>query len=186
MRFTASASAYVKAPQRVVYSVLTGYRQFEAWVPDVTRSRLFAREGELAIAEFIAPPYGSEKLVLEFVESASDFVVFTQVDRLRKDGVFGRFYLSAADDAAGTIVKAVLGARVGPHRLGCRKQLRRVLQRTMAALTDRALKLLTSGLSEVPDQRAKLLEIEIAGKDVTLRVGAATYDLIRRSEEPTA
>lgn len=183
MRFTATISAYIKAPQPVVYSVLTGYRQFETWVPDVTRSRLFAREGELAIAEFIAPRYGHEKLVLEFVESPSTSVVFTQVDRFRKDGIFGRFELAPADDDAGTMVRAVLGARTGAYRLGCRKRLRQSLERTMAALVDRALKLLTSGLAEVRDQRAKLLELEITGKEITLRLGDATYELARRSRE---
>ncbi len=183
MRFTASGSAYIKAPQPVVYSVLTGYRQYESWVPDVTRSRLLAREGELAIAELLAPPYGHDKLVLELVESKPDSVVFTQVDRLRRDGVFGRLALAAADDDAGTMVEAVLGARAGALRLGCRGQLKRVLDRTLAALSDRALKLVTSGLSDVPDQRAKLLELEIAGKRITLRMGGATYELVRRAPE---
>ena len=186
MRLTASTSAYIRAPQRVVYSVLTGYRQYETWVPDVTRSRLFAREGELAVAELIAPPYGREKLVLELIESPPEAVVFTQVDRFRNDVVFGRFDLAAADDETGTKVQAVLGARVAWHRLACRKRLRRVLERTMAALTDRASKLLTSGLSEVRDQRAKLLELEISGEQATLRVGGTTYELVQRGREAKA
>lgn len=183
MRFTATTSAFVRAPQEVVYSALTGYRQYEQWLPDVTRSRLLAREGEVAIAELIAPPYGREKLVLEFVQSPPDAVVFTQVDRYRQDGVFGRFELTASEDGSGTVARAVLGARVGPHRLTCRRRLRRVLDNALEALADRTLKLLTSGLAEMPDQRAKLLEIAIAGKEVTLRVGGTTYELVRRSEE---
>jgi hypothetical protein len=186
MRYTASSSSYIRAPQRVVYSVLTGYRQYEMWVPDVMRSRLLAREGELAIAEFIAPPYGAGKLVLELVESPRDSVVFTQVDRYREDGVFGRLELAVAEDGAGTMVTATLGARVGFYRLGCRRRLRRVLERTMEALAGRALKLLTSGLSDVEDQRAKLLELEIDGGEVTLRVGGDTYGLVRRREETPA
>ncbi len=183
MRFTAKTSALVRAPQTVVYSALAGYRQYEQWLPDVTRSRLLAREGELAIAELIAPPYGRHKLVLEFVQSPRDSLVFTQVDRYRQDGIFGRFDLSGADDGTGTLVRAVLGARVGPHRFGCRRRLRRVLESTLEALSDRALKLLTSGLAEMPDQRAKLLEIQIAGRKVTLQVGGNTYELVRRREE---
>ena len=182
MRFTARTTVYIRAPQRVVYSVLTGYRQFEAWVPDVTRSRLFAREGELAIAEFIAPPYGQEKLVLEFVESPADSVFFTQVGRFREDGLFGRFELAPADDEAGTMVSAELGGRVGLLRRACRRRIKRVLESTLEGLADRAMKLLASGLSDVPDQRAKLLELEIAGERVTLRMGAATYELVRREE----
>jgi hypothetical protein len=182
VRFTASASVYVKAPRGVVYSALTGYRQYETWLPDIVRSRLLAREGELAIAEFLAPPYGNDKLLLEFVASKPDSVIFNQVDRLRQDGVFGRFELTEAADAAGTLVKATLGAKAGPLRLGCRKRLRRVLKRSLAALTDRAIKLLTSGLSEVPDQRAKVMEIDIGGNEVTLRVGGHTYELVRKDE----
>jgi len=170
----------------VVYSALTGYRQYESWVPDIVRSRLLAREGELAIAEFLAPPYGNDKLLLEFVESKPDSVVFTQVDRLRQDGVFGRFELTEAQDAAGTLVKALLGANAGALRLRCRKRLRRVLKRTTAALTDRAIKLLTSGLSEVPDQRAKVMEIDIGGNEVTMRVGDQTYDLVRKGDRAEA
>ena len=180
MRFTARTSAFIRAPQRVVYSVLTGYRQYEAWVPDVTRSRLLAREGELAIAELISPPYGDEKLDLEFIQSPPDRVVFTQVDRYRQDGISGHFEIAGAEDGSGTLVVAELAARAGLTRLGCRKRLRRVLDRTLEALGDRALKLITSGLAETPDQRAKLLEIEIAGEEVTLRVGGDTYELVRR------
>lgn len=185
MRSTASVSVHIKAPQQVVYSVLTGYRQFEAWVPDVNRSRLFARESEIAIAEFIAPPYGREKLVLEFIESPRDSVVFTQVDRSREDGVFGRFDLSMAEDA-GTNVKATLGLNSSGLRFGCRKRLRQVLERTMGGLADRALKVLTSGLSDAPDQRAKLLELQIRGGEITLQIGGATYDLVRRDRESPA
>jgi uncharacterized protein YndB with AHSA1/START domain len=184
VRLTVSASTYIKAPRRVVYSALTAYRHYEAWVPDIVRSRLFAREGELAIAEFISPPYGRGKLVLEFVESAPTSVVFTQVDRFRQDGLFGQFELTAAKHDSGTLVKALLGSRVGVLRLlGCRRRLRVVLERTMTALTSRALKLLTSGLSDVPDQRAKVLELEIGGHEVSLRVGGTTYELVRRDVE---
>ncbi len=183
MRIRATSSAYIRAPQRVVYSVLTDYRHFEAWVPDVTRSRLLAREGEIAVAELIAPPYGPEKLVLELVESAPASLAFTQVDRFRKDGVFGRFELGSADDNAGTKVEAVLGAPGGPLRWGCRRRMRQILERTLAALTDRAIKLLTSGLSDVKGQRAKLLELDITGQEVVLRMGQATYELVRRGRE---
>lgn len=186
MRFTATKTVYIKAPLRVVYSVLTGYRHLEAWVPDIVRSRLLAREGEIAIAELIVPPYGAEKLVLELVESPRTSIVFTQVDRLRLDGVFGRFDLSAADDAAGTMVTAALGMKLGLRQLACRRRLRGILDNTLAALTDRALQLLTSGLSDVPDQRAKILEIDIAGESVTLRMGGTTYELVRRGQESPA
>lgn len=183
MRFTVRASLYIKAPRRVVYSALAGYRQYESWVPDIVRSRLLAREGELAIAEFLAPPYGNDKLLLEFVESKPDSVVFNQVDRLRQDGVFGRVELKEAPDGSGTMVEALLGAKASALRLGCRKRLRRVLKRTTAALTDRAIKLLTSGLSDVPDQRAKVMEIDIGGNEVTMRVGKQTYELVRKDGE---
>ena len=186
MRFSVSTSTYIKAPQRIVYSALTSYRHFEAWVPDVNRSRLFAREGELAIAEFIAPPYGREKLVLEFIESPRSSVVFTQVDRSREDGVFGSFQLETADDGAGTTVKAMLSANVSPFRLTCRRRLLNVAERTLAGLADRALKLMASGLGDVPDQRAKILEVEFDGELATLRIGAATYDLVRREKDAQA
>jgi len=182
MRFSASTSAYIRAPQRVVYSVLTSYRHFEAWVPDVNRSQLLAREGELAIAEFIVPPYGREKLVLELIESPRSSVVFTQVDRSREDGIFGRFQLETAEDGAGTKVEATFGANVSLFRLTCRRRLREVAERTMAGLADRALKLMVSGLGDVPDQRAKILEVEFDGDQATLRVGGTTYDLVRRKE----
>ena len=80
-------------------------------MPDVTRSRLLAREGELAIAEFVAPPYGHQKLDLEFIQSPRDSVVFTQVDRYREDGIFGRFELAAAVDGSGTMVTTRLPPR---------------------------------------------------------------------------
>ena len=186
MRFTSRHTLYINAPQRVVYAVLTNYRHFEAWMPDVVRSRLLAREGEVAVAELIVPPHGAEKLILELVESPSSSVAFTQVDRLREDGVSGRFDLSPTEDVTRTKVTAELGMKIGPHRLACRRRLEQVAEHTLTALVDRALKLQTSGLSEVPDQRAKILEIEVAAGDVTMRVAGTTYELVRRRRAPPA
>ncbi len=57
-----------------------------------------------------------------------------------------------------------------------------MLDRTLEGLADRAMKILASGLSDVRDQRAKLLELEIAGREVTLRMGGVSYRLVRREE----
>lgn len=186
MRFTASASCYIRAPKQVVYPVLTGYRKYQTWIPDVVRSRLLAREGEVAIAEFISPPYGHEKLLLEFVESPPTSIQFTQVDRFRKGGFFGRLDLEPAAEGEGAMVHGQLGFQGSWRRMGCRRQLRQVLERTLEALADRSLKLLTSGFIGIHDQRAKLLEVEIGSSAVTMRIGKETYELVRRPGESDA
>ena len=164
------ASAYIRAPNRLVYAVLTEYDAYRDWSPDITDSRVFACEGEISIVELISPPLTKGKLILEFVESPDSWLFFNQVDRLREDGLAGRWDLEPADDGDGVVVKGTLSLKGGLLGFGVRRRLRAVLERTLAALTTRCAVLVAAAPAGEVGERRKILEITrtAAGFELTL------------------
>lgn len=178
MRYAAAASSWIKAPEPTVYSVLREYRWYEAWLPDVTRSRLLAREGGVAIVELIAPAWGHEKLLLEAVER-QDSIVFTQIDRYRDEGLTGSWHIAPTDRGEGVVVELRLAPRFRPFSLSCRRRLRSVLDRSLAALGDRALRCLADGGPEVSEEKRLLLEIAPRGDHLVVSVGGEVFEFTR-------
>jgi hypothetical protein len=171
------ASAYIRAPHRLVYAVLTEYEAYRDWSPDITDSRVFASEGEVSIVELVSPSLSAGKLILEFVESPDSWLLFNQVDRLREDGLAGRWDLEPADDGDGVVVKGTLSLHSGLLRFGLRRRLRDVLERTIAALTTRCSVLAAAGLARGMGQRRKILEITRVGQGYELTVDGARFSL---------
>lgn len=179
MKYAASASSWIKAPQPTVYSVLSEYRWYETWLPDVTRSRLLAREGGVAIVELIAPAWGSEKILLEMVESPES-IVFTQIDRYREKGLTGSWRITPTEQGEGVIVQARLATRFRPFSLRCRRRLGTVLDRALAALGDRALRFLANGGPDVSAEKRLVLEIAQNADHLVVSLGDDVYDLVKR------
>lgn len=178
MRYAATASSWIKAPQPTVLSILRGYREYEAWLPEVTRSRLLAREGGVAITELIAPAWGSEKILLEMVESP-DSIAFTQIDRYREKGMTGRWRLTPTERGEGVVVHAELALRHSLFSLRCRQRIRAVLERSLSALGDRAFQALATGRSGTPSNRRKILEAVRSADRLVVTLGDDVFDLER-------
>ncbi len=182
---TVEASTYFRAPGPLVYSILVGYEAYREWVPDVVESRLFAREGDVAVAQFLSPPYRAGKFVLEFVETPRSGVVFTEIDRYGRSGLTGRWDLEEADGGAGVVVKGVLSLRAGVFRLGSRGPMRRVLERTLTALADRSMRLAASGATGEEGERREVLEIVRGADSVEVRLDGEVFHLVRGAREGT-
>lgn len=179
MRYAATASSWIKAPRSTVLSILCGYREYEAWLPEVTRSRLLAREGGVAVAELIAPVWGSEKILLEMVESP-DSIAFTQIDRYRETGLTGSWRLTPTEKGEGVIVQAALALTHRPFSLRCRKRIRVVLERSLSALGDRALRALAHDASGGPMDKRRILELVRNGDRLVVTLEDRVYELSGR------
>jgi hypothetical protein len=169
------ASTYIRAPRKLVFAVLTAYDGYRDWNPDITDSRVFASEGEVSIVELIAPALGKGKLILEFVESPASWLIYNQVDRLREDGLSGRWDLTAAD--TGVVVKGTMSSKDSILRFGVRRRLRAVLERTLSALSGRCLLLAAAGITGEVGERKKILEINRREGSVELRLEDESFVL---------
>ena len=153
-------SIYIKAPRALVYGVLTRYETHRLWVPDITESRVLASEGDISVVEFRSPPFGADKLVLEFIESPDREVLFRQVDRYRTGGLGGRYLLEDDHDGTGVVVRGSMSSGGG-----------------LLALGERALRLAAAGATgggektKVLEIRrtGELLEVDLHGKRYTLK-----------------
>ncbi|MCP4202725.1 MAG: hypothetical protein GY769_12420 [bacterium] len=179
---TVQASTYIKVPRNLAFAVLTGYESYRDWMPDVLESRLLAAEGDVAITEFVAPAYGPGKFVLEFVGSSDDWLMFNQVDRYRRDGLSGRWDFEGTDAGSGVVVRASLSLKNGLFRIGTRRGLRQVLERTLDALASRSLRLAAHGALGAGLGKRKILELVRGGDSLRIHFDGATYRLVRESE----
>ena len=181
MRATAAASTWIKAPRATVSSILTDVRRYQGWLPDVTRSRLLAREGGVAIAELVAPIYGNEKILLEMVESTGS-VRFTQVDRYREEGLSGHWTIEDTERGEGIVLALTLVMRrrwLGP---ACRRRLRAVADRTVSAVGDRALRLAAGRVPGRLRERREILAIERSADGLRVRLDGREYEWPPRTE----
>lgn len=186
---TVEASDYIKVPRHLAFAVLAGYDSYRDWMPEVLESRLLAAEGDVAIAELLAPAYGSGKFVLEFVESSEDWLMFNQVDRYREDGLSGRWDLEEVDGGAGVVVRGSLYLRNGLFKFGSRRRMRQSLERTLEALASRSLRLAANGAngadgaSGAGSGKRKIFELIRTEGSFKVDLDGEIYDLVRRAEE---
>jgi len=169
------ASVYIKASRALVFSILEDLEAYREWVPDVTDSRIYASEAEVTVAGLMIPAFGRAKLILEFVESSPEWIVFHQVDRLREDGLSGRWDLAEADESGAVVVTGKLTLRSSVLDLRGRRRLLDVLRRTLDALKTRALRLASdSGVDEVP---RLILDLRTVGDMVELELEDRVFRL---------
>lgn len=171
----AEASTYVKAPRSVVYSVLATYDLYRTWVPDLTGSRLFAREGDIAIAELICPRYGGDKFLLELIETQEESILFRRIDRDRVE-LTGAWRLEETDGGESTVVRLSLRVKTGLHQIFAGRATREMLQRTVEALKERCLRLAADPTSD--DAGAEvILDLVRAGGTLTVQIGGQGFSL---------
>jgi ribosome-associated toxin RatA of RatAB toxin-antitoxin module len=77
--FTKRASGTLPCEASLLYDVLTDYDAYSEWLPFITQSKLLAREGDLAIAEFeLANPKG-EKFAIECIHTRNKMVLTRRI-----------------------------------------------------------------------------------------------------------
>jgi ribosome-associated toxin RatA of RatAB toxin-antitoxin module len=72
---TRRAAAVLPCDPSLAYQLLTDYDSYSEWMPFVSASKLLAREGDLAIAEFTLARPRDEKVVVECIHSPNQMVL---------------------------------------------------------------------------------------------------------------
>ena len=77
--FTKQATALFPCDAGLLYEVLTDYDSYSEWMPLITRSKLLAREGDLAIAEFEMQRPAKESFVVECIHTKNRLVLWRPI-----------------------------------------------------------------------------------------------------------
>ncbi len=72
---TKTSSLMLTCDSGLAYDILTDYDSYSDWMPHVTRSKLLAREGDLAIAEFEMSHPRQDKFALECIHTRNKMVL---------------------------------------------------------------------------------------------------------------
>ena len=182
MDLSIEATVRLKVDRDEVFERLTDYPRLGDWLPGVESARILAREGDVVVAEVVAPGLGAPRLVLELVHSPPGLAHFTRVDQYRGEGTSGTWELTADDDG----VELRVRLRPGPTIAGARgrKRLRAGLEQALEAIR-RGLKERTAdpeAKAEV-DGRRKILEVTRCGDTVVVWHRGKVFELPGRAEE---
>ncbi len=80
MTFSKRISGLVPCDAALAYEILTDYDAYSEWMPLMASSKLLAREGELAIAEFAVFKPDGDKLVMECIHSKNTMVLGRRIE----------------------------------------------------------------------------------------------------------
>jgi len=75
LKLTKKASVVLPCDPGLVYEILTDYDSYVEWMPLVAHSKLLAREGDLAIAEFILMRPRQDRFVVECIHTRLQMVL---------------------------------------------------------------------------------------------------------------
>jgi ribosome-associated toxin RatA of RatAB toxin-antitoxin module len=134
------ASVQIDAPREIVFTTLTDYNSYERWLPGVTRSRILAQDGDIAVAEFIWPIWMKGRFSLEFIHMPPESVTYVQTDQYRQRGLSGRWDLSAGPEGQGVVLTGEMSLTASwlqEWKVG--RNLRAILERTLTAIRQQSL-----------------------------------------------
>lgn len=75
LRLTRQATGILPCDEGLLYEVLTDYDSYSEWMPFVAKSKLLAREGDLAIVEFDVTTPRHHKLLIECIHTKNKMVL---------------------------------------------------------------------------------------------------------------
>ena len=113
--FKSTASETLPFEAGLLYDVLTDYDSYSEWLPFVTQSKLLAREGDLAIAEFELAKSNGAKFAIECIHTRNRMVLTRRISG--SVPVDQAEWTLEAVDAASTRVTVELLGRVSWKRL---------------------------------------------------------------------
>ena len=174
----AEASAYLRAPLELVYPILTNYDLYSSWVPDITSSRLLAREGDLAIAEFVCPRYGRGKFLLELIETPATAISYSRIDHHRVE-MTGGWRLEETQSGDRVVAHADLRLDGRPHEIFLRRAMRDVLERTLEGLTERVTQIEAALETGAVPPGELILDLNHVGEKLVVRLRDRVYELSR-------
>ncbi len=75
LTITRNASIVLKCDPSLPYEILTDYDSYMEWMPSLSESKLLAREGDLAVAQFGVKGSGKDKYAVECVHTRNKMVL---------------------------------------------------------------------------------------------------------------
>jgi hypothetical protein len=181
MRWKTSATTTLPLTRNDAYVMLTAYDQYQDWLPEVTHSRVLAREGDIAVVELVSPLLVEGNLVLEVVHTPPDAAIFSQADRYRQRGISGGWQLRS-DDSDQSPDSVVLSIEVEiPASIvnpAPRQRARAALNAALATLHARSASL-APGANE---ERRKILEVVRQAGGLQVWLQGETYSLSSGTE----
>jgi ribosome-associated toxin RatA of RatAB toxin-antitoxin module len=79
LSFKKKTSAVIPGDPELVYEILTDYDSYCEWMPLIAESRLLAKEGDLALAEFELTRPRKEKFVIESIHTRNTMVLIRTI-----------------------------------------------------------------------------------------------------------
>jgi ribosome-associated toxin RatA of RatAB toxin-antitoxin module len=79
LTYTKKASIALPCDSSLPYEILTDYDGYCEWVPHVSKSKLLAKEGDLAIAEFDMVRPSNEKFAVECIHTKNKMVLTRKI-----------------------------------------------------------------------------------------------------------
>ena len=158
MRWKTSATTTLPLTRNDAYAMLTAYDQFQDWLPEISHSRVLAREGDIAVIELVSPLLLEGSLVLEVVHTPPDAAIFSQADRYRQRGISGGWRLLGSDDSQSSesvLLEVELEVPASLVNPGPRRRARATLNAALAALHARS----ASQAPGAGDEGRKILEV---------------------------
>ena len=157
MRRTVEAAARLQGTRESLFAVLGEYELYQSWVPGVERSRLLAREGDVAIAEVRCTLYSPRSFTF-------------------RPSVAGRWELGE-ETAKGVTVRARLTVRTPLWKLGSREVMRSALAVTLRRLEARCRRLAAWKGPATGESKRKVLELIREPRGLRLWYLGETYRL---------
>jgi len=72
---TKRSSTLLPCETNLPYEILTDYDSYAEWLPGLSQSKLLAREGDLAIAEFVVGRSGKDRYAVECIHTRNKMVL---------------------------------------------------------------------------------------------------------------
>ena len=115
LTYTNKASIVLPCESSLPYEILTDYDNYNEWMPLVTKSKLLAKEGDLAIAEFEVTQPGKDKYALECIHTRNKMVLTRRISG--KLPIHQFEWLIHAEGENRCSVTLTIQAKSGWHRL---------------------------------------------------------------------
>jgi len=176
---TRKASMEFDCASSLLYDVLTDYDGYAEWLPRVAQSKLLAREGDLALAEFEVNFPPKERFVIECIHTRNKMVLWRTIGGNIPIWQV-EWTITAAGDAKSSVALVVIGKF---HRNSFLPKYRRFLEpkKCLKALLLQVSTFLPE-LAVTDEEGEKILELVETDEGVVCWIRGKKYVLKPESE----
>lgn len=179
LTYAKKASIKLPCPSSLPYEILTDYDSYSEWAPFISQSKLLAREGDLAIAEFEMSRPLEEKFALECIHTRNKMVLTRTISGRIPISQF-EWIIQAQGDNQCTVTLTIQG-KANWHRLVPSYRSLMNVSACLAALQSQA-SALSPDLSISDPGGEKIIEIVETEQGLMCWLRGKKYNLISAPE----